>query len=62
MTKNVTTVEPQTPAYEAARLLRTNNFGCLPVLDSTGALVGIITEADFVMIAGELLEKYKYEE
>ena len=50
MEKDVLTVEPSTPAAEAARLLERHKFGCLPVVDQ-GKLVGIVTEADFVRFA-----------
>jgi acetoin utilization protein AcuB len=45
MTREVTTVAPQTPIEEAARILRDQKIGALPVL--LGArLTGIITESD----------------
>lgn len=47
MTSEVETVEPDTPASEAARTMFENKFGCLPVLASS-KLVGILTESDFV--------------
>ena len=47
MTKKVRSVPPNTPAREAARLLREHRYGCLPVVER-GKLVGIVTEADFV--------------
>ncbi|MCA9667509.1 MAG: CBS domain-containing protein [Myxococcales bacterium] len=42
------TVAPHTRIYDAACLLRLNKFGCLPVVDDSGHLCGILTEADFV--------------
>jgi len=50
MTKEVRAVHPDTPAREAALLLRAHGYGCVPVLDR-GKLTGIITEADFVEYA-----------
>jgi CBS domain-containing membrane protein len=50
MEKNVLTVETYTSAAEAARLLETNRFGCLPVTDDE-KLVGIVTASDFVHFA-----------
>lgn len=44
------TTTPDTPAIEAAALLRKEQIGCLPVLEN-GKLVGIITEADFIEVA-----------
>ncbi len=45
MTKKVTTVTPDCPIEEAARLLHSNKIGALPVLRNN-RLVGIITESD----------------
>jgi CBS domain-containing protein len=44
--KNVVTVEPRVDVGEAARLMRENNVGSLPVVENE-RLVGIITERDF---------------
>ncbi len=55
MDKDVLTVDPTTAAAEAARLLETYKFGCLPVVEH-GKLVGIVTEADFVHLARRYLE------
>jgi len=38
------------PIAEAASIMLTNKIGCLPVLEG-GALVGIITETDFLRLA-----------
>lgn len=56
MTRNPATVRPDAPLAEAAKLLRDNKFGCLPVTEAEGKLVGIITEADFVNLVISLLE------
>jgi acetoin utilization protein AcuB len=45
MTKKVITVTPDCPIEEAARILRSNRIGALPVLREN-RLVGIITESD----------------
>ena len=50
MTKDVRTVHPATPALEAALLLRSNAYGCVPVVED-GRLVGILTDSDFVEYA-----------
>jgi len=47
MTANPMTVEPDTPAYQAARMLSIYKFGALPVVDD-GVLVGIITVTDYL--------------
>jgi CBS domain-containing membrane protein len=55
MEKDVLTVDPETTAAEAARLLTQYKFGCLPVVEH-GKLVGIVTEADFVRFARRFFE------
>jgi acetoin utilization protein AcuB len=47
MTANPMTVAPDTPAYQAAKMLSIYKFGGLPVLDDD-ILVGIITVTDFL--------------
>jgi acetoin utilization protein AcuB len=47
MTANPMIVEPDMPAYQAARMLSIYKFGALPVVDH-GVLVGIITVTDFL--------------
>jgi acetoin utilization protein AcuB len=48
-TKKVVTVEPHVDVGIAAKLMRENNIGALPVV-SDGKLVGIITERDFFKV------------
>jgi len=52
MTRPVHTVHPQTPLGEAAHLMVSERISGLPVVDDTGHLVGIITEADFLRALG----------
>ena len=55
MEKEVITATPDTPTLEAIGLLRQHQIGCLPVVEE-GRLVGIVTERDFMHVAGQLLE------
>lgn len=55
MQKKVFTVPPSTPLSQAAKILSSNKIGCLPVI-SSGKLVGIITEADFVKFFSKRME------
>jgi CBS domain-containing protein len=48
MTKEVITVTPATTVTELALLLSANNISGAPVLDSSGALLGIVTESDLI--------------
>jgi CBS domain-containing protein len=55
MTCEVITVRPSTGLADAASLMLERKFGCLPVCDEGGALVGIVTEADFVRFAADVV-------
>jgi CBS domain-containing protein len=48
MTRNVVTVAPETPVIEAARAMLRHHVGGLPVVDTSGRLVGMVTDGDFV--------------
>ena len=48
MTKNVVTVTPETSIEDLANLLVTNQISGAPVVDDSGALVGIVTENDLI--------------
>ena len=50
MVENPLTTTPGTPLADAARLMAERKVGCLPVVDGE-ALVGILTEGDFVRLA-----------
>ncbi|MBK8996899.1 MAG: CBS domain-containing protein [Myxococcales bacterium] len=56
MTRGVVSVRPDTPLLDAAKLLREHRFGCLPVTEADGSLVGIVTDYDFVGLTIALLE------
>ena len=55
MTRNVQTVTPDTQLSEAVRLLVEGRFGCLPVVDAEGDLVGIVTEHDMLKLLADVL-------
>ncbi|MEN9796985.1 MAG: hypothetical protein RL653_681 [Pseudomonadota bacterium] len=55
MKKQVLSVTPRTTSLDAIALMRQHKVGCLPVVDD-GELVGVLTEDNFLRIAGELLE------
>jgi CBS domain-containing protein len=48
MTRNVITVAPEQSILIAARLMLQHRVSGLPVVDGNGALVGIVTEGDFL--------------
>jgi CBS domain-containing protein len=48
MTRNVITVRPDEAILTAVRLMLQHRISGLPVVDATGALVGIVSEGDFL--------------
>ncbi|MDH3730855.1 MAG: CBS domain-containing protein [Acidimicrobiia bacterium] len=48
MTTDVVTIRPEQTIKEAARLMVANRVSGLPVVDDNAALIGIVTEADFL--------------
>jgi CBS domain-containing protein len=55
MTREPTSVQPTTGLAQAARLMLERKYGCLPVCDDDGTLVGLVTEADFVRFAADVV-------
>jgi CBS domain-containing protein len=49
MTSDPMVVSPDTPLGEAAQIMSVKKIGCLPVIEGN-ALVGILTEGDFVAL------------
>ncbi|PLV59871.1 CBS and ACT domain-containing protein [Thermotoga sp. KOL6] len=54
MTKNVITVNENTPVEDAARIMEENDISGLPVLNDMGHLVGIITQTDIFKVFVEI--------
>ena len=48
MTRNVISVAANDPILKAARVMLQNRISGLPVVDSAGKLVGVVTEGDFL--------------
>jgi CBS domain-containing protein len=48
MTREVITVSPATTVTELAQLLASHNIGGAPVVDQSGALLGVVTESDLI--------------
>lgn len=55
MKKDVETISPDETVLGAAKILKENKYGCLPVVNSN-KLIGIITEADFIDLVIRALE------
>ncbi len=56
MHRDVVTVPPTMSVSKAAHILLDNKYGCLPVIEESGAMVGIVTEADFLRLTVRLLQ------
>jgi len=56
MVEDPISVSPDKPTLEAVQLMRKHEIGALPVVRED-QLVGIITEQDFIQIAGNLLDE-----
>jgi CBS domain-containing protein len=48
MTRDVVGVPPETPVAAVARLLAERGISAVPVLDGTGAVLGVVSEADLI--------------
>jgi len=56
MVTDLVTAGPETTTLEAIDLMREHRISCLPIVKE-GRLIGIVTEHDFMRIAGTLLEE-----
>jgi CBS domain-containing membrane protein len=52
MTKNVITVKQDADLHEAARILSEKGISGMPVVDDSNKVIGVISEADILMLAG----------
>ncbi|HTN51614.1 MAG TPA: CBS domain-containing protein [Anaeromyxobacter sp.] len=55
MSRELVSVRPGSGLASAARLMLERKFGCLPVCEEDGTLVGILTDADFVRFAADVV-------
>jgi len=58
MTRDIWTAGPDTFASNAGRLLLDHRFGCVPVVDTIGRLIGIVTERDYLRFAVRAIEMH----
>ncbi len=56
MVRDLVTVGPKTSTLDAIDTMRRHRISCLPVVQDE-RLIGIVTERDFMRIAGQLLEE-----
>jgi CBS domain-containing protein len=59
METHVSTAHPEEPAADVGRRIVRHKIGCLPVVDESGALLGIVTATDFVRWAADNLDQRK---
>ncbi|MBI3301383.1 MAG: CBS domain-containing protein [Deltaproteobacteria bacterium] len=62
MTKKVTMIGPEAGVVEAVDKMVTEKFGCLPVVDEHGKLVGLLTETDCLRCFRDLLKMGTFKE
>jgi len=55
MRTDVAMASPELPLRQAAEILLTQKYGCLPVV-AGGKLVGILTSSDFIRLSLELMD------
>jgi len=60
MERHLITATPETTTLEAINQMRLHKVGCLPVVEGD-RLVGIVTERDFMNVAGQLLEDHLHD-
>lgn len=56
MAQNVITVTPDTPLREAGRILKEKRISGIPVIESDGRIVGVITITDILKIIKEIYQ------
>lgn len=49
MTNDVSSVSPQDPIIDAAKIMQQRNVGCIPVCDDNKEVKGILTDRDIVI-------------
>lgn len=55
MTRDVVTIAPSAPAYQAAEVMLDAKIGSVLVVDDDGALIGMVTETDYLDLARRAL-------
>ncbi|MBK7642554.1 MAG: CBS domain-containing protein [Planctomycetes bacterium] len=58
MEEQPVTIGPEASTLEAIQRMREHSISCLPVVNSDGRLVGIVTEHDFMELSATLLERW----
>ena len=59
MTRNVVSITPDTPVRKIAALLVNHRISAVPVIDSSGAPIGIVSEGDLIRPDGAAREAWR---
>jgi CBS domain-containing protein len=62
MTTKVTTIDTEASITDAVDKMLSKKFGCLPVTDTDGCLVGLLTESDCLRCFRDLLKAGSFKE
>ena len=62
MTKKVTTIDMEAGITDAVDKMLSKKFGCVPVTDKDGCLVGLLTESDCLRCFHDLLKAGAFKE
>ena len=62
MTKNVTTIDMDASMTDAVDKMLSKKFGCVPVTDKEGCLVGLLTESNCLRCFRDLLKAGSFKE
>jgi len=62
MTKTVTSIDSEDGVIEAVNKMLEKKFGCLPVTDKEGCLVGLLTESDCLRCFRDLMKMGTFKE
>ncbi len=49
MCNQVYAAKPETTIYDIAKMMQTNQVGCIPICDNNNNMVGIVTDRDIVL-------------
>lgn len=55
MTRKILSVRPETPLRKAFSVMARKKYGCLPVVNEVGQVLGIITEGDATRFAARVI-------
>jgi len=55
MTKNPFTLNPESTLADVILIIAEKKYGCVPIVDETGILKGIVTRIDIIRCAAELI-------